>query len=75
MKESKTKDPELFKYTLEFQELKMTPELLQSISEGIKESRNQHIEAYWKEFGFKDFRGNSWKYLIIIIILNCMSKN
>ena len=60
MKESKTKDPELFKYTLEFQEIKMTPELLQSISEGIKESRNQHIETYWNEFGFKDFRGNSW---------------
>ena len=55
--ESKTKDPELYKYTLHSQEIKMTPELLQSISDGIEEDRKLHIENYLREFGFKEFNG------------------
>ena len=57
MKGSETNDPELYKFTLDFQNIKMTHELLKSISAGIEENRKLHIENFQREFGVTKFSG------------------
>ena len=63
VKESEVKDPELFKYSINSREIKMTHKLLKSIWNGIDESRQIHIKNYQREFGITEFRG---KHLYLV---------